>query len=325
MLRVLKTMAERELMVTSLQPRVSTHHWALSAASETQNLDTRKVPGGFYTWMLDQDFDHQHYAYEMGLEYDGVDRQRGDGILSGLLRELGHYGREDTTRLFPGLVSAVARDYLMYGRCMFELFADAESETPGPRLGILPGWSLKHRRGGTFQAAPRAGKLGWRQLPTTALTEFRLPGRLGKELYRTRKRLQVLDAHRPGDSAMLARARFTGYDFDTHRNSLDEMAARATKSIGWHGRDVFLGRATNSYRTYRQLRFRRTWLTVVSATTETLNCICNHPAVNAGTPLKVRVTGLPTIENVERHMAAVMSGTVSLDDIFHNVLHPRRT
>jgi hypothetical protein len=47
--------------------------------------------------------------------------------------------------------------------------------------------------------------------------------------------------------------------------------------------------------------------------------------VNAGTPLKVRVTGLPTIEHVERHMAAVMNGTMSLDDIFHKVLLPRRT
>jgi hypothetical protein len=91
------------------------------------------------------------------------------------------------------------------------------------------------------------------------------------------------------------------------------------------GCHAFLGRAMNSYRIYRQLRFRRTWLTVVSATTETLNRICNHPAVNAGTPLKVRVTGLPTIEHVERHMAAVMNGTMSLDDIFHKVLLPRRT
>jgi hypothetical protein len=34
-------------MVTPLQPRVSTHHRALSAASDTQNRDTRGVPGGW--------------------------------------------------------------------------------------------------------------------------------------------------------------------------------------------------------------------------------------------------------------------------------------
>jgi hypothetical protein len=261
----------------------------------------------------------------MGFEYDGVDHRHGDDVISGLLRELGHhYGLEDATSLFSQLVSAVAHDHLTYGRCVFELFEDADSDTPGPRLGVLPSWSLKHRWGRTFQAAPKEGKLEWRRLTTASLIEFRLPGQLGKELYRARKRLQILDAHRAGDPAMLARAQSTGYDFKTHQNSLDGMAARATKSIGWDGRELFLRPATNSYRTYRQLQFRRTWLTVVSTATETLNCISNHPAVNAGTPLNVRVTGLPTIEDVERHMAAVINGTESLDDIFYSVLHPRR-
>jgi len=312
-------------MVTPLQPRVSMHAWALSAALETQNVNIRGISAGLSAWMLGEDFDNRHYAYEMGLEYDGVDYQRGDHVISGLLRELGRYGREDAARLFPQLVSAVARDHLMYGRCMFELFEDADSDTPGPRLGVLPGWSLKHRWGGTFQATPRAGKLEWRRLPTTALIELRLPGRLGKELYRTRKFLQVLDAHRAGDPAVWATAQSTGYDFNTHRNSLDEMAARATKSIGWDGRELFLERATNSYRTYRRLQFLRTWLILVSSTTKALNRICSHPEVNARTSMKVRVTGLPTIEHVERHMAAVIDGTESLDDIFNNVLHPRRT
>jgi hypothetical protein len=164
----------------------------------------------------------------------------------------------------------------------------------------------------------------WHRLPRAALIEFYLPGRLGKELYRTGKCLKVLDTHRLPDSALLTGARSTGYNFGTHRNSLDEMAAQATKFIGWDGRDGFLGRATNSYRIYRKLRFLHTWLTIVAATMETLNYICNHPEVNAGTPLKIRVTGLPAIEDVERHMAAVIKGTESLDTIFNNVLHPRR-
>jgi hypothetical protein len=131
--------------------------------------------------MLDQDFERQHYAYQLGLEYDGVDHQLGNDIISGMPRELGHYGRERASRLFPQLVYAVARDHLMYGKCMFEFFNDADSDTPGPRLGVLPGWSLKHRWGGTSQAAPIAEKLEWRQLHSTAVTEFLLPGRLGKD------------------------------------------------------------------------------------------------------------------------------------------------
>ena len=186
-------------MVTALQPRVSMHHWELSAAPETQNINTRGALSGLYARMLYKDFDHQHYAYRMGFEYDGVDHERGDDVISGLLRELGHhYDRENATSLFSQLVSAVAHDHLTYGRCVFELFEDADSDTPGPRLGVLPGWSLKYRWGRTFQTAPKEGKLEWRRLPTTSLTEFRLPGQLGKELYRTRKSLQILDAHRAG-------------------------------------------------------------------------------------------------------------------------------
>jgi hypothetical protein len=132
-------------MITPLQPRVSTHHWALSSASQSQNKKNLEVTGGLNVWMLGEDFDHQVYAYEFGLECNGVDYQRGDDVISGLLRELNQYDRDEATALFPQLVSAVACDYLMYGRCMFELFNDMDGDATGPHLGILPGWSLRHR------------------------------------------------------------------------------------------------------------------------------------------------------------------------------------
>jgi hypothetical protein len=275
--------------------------------------------------MLQQDLEQQHYAYEMNLEYDGVDHQDGDAIMNGLLRELGRYRRDRATDLFVQLISTVTRDHLSYSTCTFELFLDADGKHAGPRLGILPGWSLRRRRRRAFQAAPKAGRLQWVEIPANALTEFRLPGKLGKKLYRTRRRLQVLDAHRPGGPVMLARARHIGYDFDLHQNVLDEMAAKVTSAIGWHGRDAFLRRATDSYRIYRRLSFLRSWLTVVAATTDTLNRICSHPGVNAGRPLRVRVTGLPSVEDVRRRMAAVVDGSESLDGISRSVLHPRRT
>lgn len=312
-------------MVAPLLARVSTHHWPLSSAPETQNLDHRRISGGLYVSMLHDDFENLHFAYEMGLEYDGADYEHGNRIMAGLLRELSHgNGRhEDATRLFPQLVSTVADDHLMYGRSLFELFADSDPEGPGARLGVLPGWSLKHRGGVTLQATPNVGDLEWRPLPASALIEFGLPGGLGKELYRTRERLHILGAHWPQDHALLANSRSTGYDFGRHQRLLNQMAARATKSIGWDGRDLFVDRATDSYRMYRKLRFVRTWLTIVSATIKTLNTVCKHPAIGGGVPLEVRVTGLPTKEDVEHSMAAVMNGTEPLDDIFKRILHPR--
>jgi hypothetical protein len=309
-------------MIVLSRPRVSSHHWRLSAVPETRALAPEGY-GGLSVWMLSEDLDHRHYAYDMGIEYDSVDHEIGDRVLSGLLAELGQYDDEDATRLFPELVSTVARDHLMYGKCMFELYDRSDTDTPSPRLGVLPGWSLRHRRSRTFQATPAADGLEWRQLPNEALTEFPLPEQLGKELYRIRKRLQVLDRYRPRDPDTLAKLRPSGYDFDAHGRWLDEMAARATKPIGWDGRGSFLDRATNSYRTYRGLRFLRTWLTIVSATTETLNRILSHPAVSTGTPISLRITGLPAIDDIGNHMTNVINGSESLDDIFDTVLHPR--
>jgi hypothetical protein len=313
------------LMTNPLKSRVSTPHWVLSAASGKINGPGFGLIGGLNGWMLSEDFDNQRYAYKVGLEYDGVDRQSGDAVVRELLKELGQFGREHAADLFLRLVSAVARDHLMYGESVFELFNGADGGNSSPRLGVLPGWSLKRRWGHTFQVSSNAGELKWRELPANTLRDFRLPGRLSNELYQSRKRLQALDTFRPEDPDMLAAMRSTGYDFQDHQVLLDEMAAKATKSIGWDGRDSFLRRATNSYRTHRKLAFRRTWLTIVSATNETLNSVFDHPSINEGKTLAIRVTGLPTVEDIERHMAAVTDGTESLDDIFNNVILPRHT
>ncbi|MBM0204315.1 hypothetical protein JNW90_15265 [Micromonospora sp. STR1s_5] len=275
--------------------------------------------------MLLDDFQKQHYAYQVDLRYEGVDRQRGEEFVRTLLVELGQYGREDAAGLFCQLVATIAVEHLMHGRCVFELFAHVgDDEEPSTRLGVIPGWSLRRRMTGTFQLGAKSGKLEWRKLPAASLVEFRLPGRLGKELYRTRQRLQLLDRHQPGEFAILATSRLTGYDFTTHRDAFEGLAARATRAIGWDGRDSFLREATSGYRTYRRLRFRRTWLTIVGATLETLNHIFANDDVNGGTPFKIHVNGLPTVEDIDNNIAAVFDGTKSLDDIFQTVLHPRR-
>jgi hypothetical protein len=305
------------------ETRASTHHWILATTPEMKDIHERGGHGGFNASLLHRDFENRQYAYRVGIKYDGVDYQHGSAILKSLLHELSHNSGRNEVRLFMQLVSTVARDHLMYGRCMFELFDATENGPPGPRLGILPGWSLKHSRRKTVQARLKNGRVEWNPLPAAALAQFRLPEHLGKKLHHTMKLLRILDATQPGDPSMLAAARSTGYDFSTHRKMLDTMAAQATKSIGWSGRDIFLSRGTNSYRTYRQLRFIRTWLTVVSATTDTINNICKIPAVNGGKALTLRTTGLPTIAEVDDSINSVISGAESLDNIFNNVLHPR--
>ncbi|WP_146771019.1 hypothetical protein [Prauserella muralis] len=273
--------------------------------------------------MLEEDLHHQHYAYKAGIGYEGIEHTRGDDIISSLLHELDYHRGRDGFRLFTQLVSTVACDHLTHGKCIFELFSEDEGGDSTPRLGILPGWSLRKHWRKTLQVGSNSGKLTWQEIPESALVEFHIPDRLEKALRRTKERLQVIDKYRPGDFNMLTSTSSTGYEFSAHKRTLDEISAQATKEIGWDGRGLFLSRATDSYRTYRRLRFLHTWLTIVSATTSTLNRIFANPTVNGGTPFTVHTTGLPTIEQVEHDMAAVTAGTKPLGDIFNRTLQPR--
>ncbi|MET8428718.1 hypothetical protein [Nocardia sp. NPDC004860] len=301
--------------MSALRSRVSLHPYAFDGSAPPGH-------GGLYCSMLLDDFDHQQYAFEIGLDYGEHDPARGAAVVAGLLDELG-FGSEDPARLFVRLVTAVGHDHLMYGRSMFELYTDDQDPMPGARLGVLPGWSLQRRIWGTFQNTQTAGEQARRKIPADVLVTFELPVQLRRDLHRT---WQCLTALRPSHTALtpvtadLARS---SYDRAAHRRSLDAMAARATRSIGWDGRELFLPQATSSYRIYRRLRFLRTWLAVADSVLATLNQVCAHPEVCADVPLTISVSGLPTIEDIDGYMAAVADGSQSLDSIVETVFDSR--
>ncbi|MFI6959745.1 hypothetical protein ACIBJI_40560 [Nocardia sp. NPDC050408] len=192
---------------------------------------------------------------------------------------------------------------------VFELYIDDQHPMPGVRLGVLPGWSLQRRVWGTFQNAPTAGKQARRKIPADVLVIFELPVRLRRDLHRTWQRLTALRPSHAALAPVTADLARSSYDQGAHRRSLDAMAARATRSIGWDGRELFLPQATSSYRLYRQLRFLHTWLAVADSVVATLNQVCARPEVCADAPLAIRASGLPAIEDIDRYMAAVVDGS----------------
>ncbi|MFD7846111.1 hypothetical protein ACFV4K_24600 [Nocardia sp. NPDC059764] len=268
--------------------------------------------------MLLDDFDHQQYPFEIGLEFGEHDPDHGAAIVASLLDELGFHS-EDPARLFAQLVATVGHDHLMYGRSIFELYIDDQDPMPGARLGVLPGWSLQRRAWGTFQNAPTAGKQVRRKIPADVLVAFELPVPLRRDLHRTWQQLIALRPSHATLTPVAANFARGSYDLAAHQRSLNVMAARATRSIGWDGRDLFLPQATSSYRVYRRLRFLRTWLAVVDSVLATLNQVCAHSDVCADAPLTIRASGLPAIEDIDRYMAAVIDGSQSLDSIVQTV------
>ena len=311
-------------MTNALRSRVSTAHFALAVAHGPKGLIARVPKGGFYTSLLLQDIDTLHHRFDWAVEFDGIDRKTGEGALGNLLSEVNTYGRNAGSQAVPQLISAVARDHMMYGRSVFELYRCQERGEEGPRLAVLPGWSLRRRWRATQQALPTDTSVAWATMPSDVLRKFDVTRQLSCDLSRTYRQLAIVDRTRLGEPELLERAGSSGYDFSAHRRAADEMAARATAAIGWRGRDAFMNRATSGHRTYRDLRFLRTWLTIAFSTLSTLSSTTSSEDVFPKHTFRLALSGVPAIDTVDSKIEALMKGTETLDSIRETVIMPRR-
>jgi len=308
-------------MNATVLPRVSLSSAELHHAPHLREMAQRAMGIGMNVSMLVRDLGNMHYGYSTKLEF-GDTRREGAELICGLLSELSEYERMEPEAPFYELVSTVARDHLVHGRCVFELF-DAREEhgsPPLPRLGVLPGWSLRKRRGTYYQIAPAGAQVVWRALPAASLVEVRLPDRLGRILRRAGERLRALDAFKAIDLDEFP----AGYDFTVHQRMLDERAVKVTAAVGWSHLSGLMGRATSNFQVYRRLQLVRTWIVIVSAVAETLNRIVADPNVHGLSPCSFRVVGLPSLEQVDAAMVAVTTGEQTLDEISRNVLRTMR-
>ncbi|MET9633843.1 hypothetical protein ABZX92_40935 [Lentzea sp. NPDC006480] len=308
-------------MNAALLPRVSLSPAELHHTPQLREMAQRAMGIGMNVSMLARDLGNMHYGYSTNLEF-GDTRREGAELICGLLSEMSEYEQVEPEEPFYELVSTVARDHLVHGRCVFELFdAREDDDSPLlPRLGVLPGWSLRSRRGISYQIAPAGTEVVWRALPAASLVEFRLPDRLGRILRRTGERLRALDAFKAIDLDEFP----AGYDFTVHQRMLDEMAVKATASIGWSHLSGLMSRATSNFQVYRRLQLVRTWIVIVSAVAETVNCVIAAPCVHGRSPCSFRVAGLPSLERVDAAMVAVTTGDQTLDEISRSVLRTMR-
>jgi hypothetical protein len=274
---------------------------------------------GLNVSMLARDFATMRYGYTTSLEF-GNTWEEGSELVCGLLAELSEYERVEPEEPFYELVTAVARDHLVHGRSMFELFDAGDGSSVMPRLGVLPGWSLRRRRGVTYQIASAGVGIAWRALPAISLVEFRLPDRLGVKLRRAGERLRAIDRF----AAINLDEYPAGYDFAVHQRMLDEMAIKATASVGWSHYSGLMRRATSNFQIYRRLQLVRTWLVIVSAVAATVNRVMANPWVHGSTPCAFQIDGLPSLDRIDAAMVAVTTGAETLDEINRKVLRTMR-
>lgn len=304
----------------TLEGRRSTPVWEL--AQHQGVAVPRAVRGMYAEWFMD-DITKAQFAYDAAVRLDAADQATAYNFLQSLIADETTYGRYHLDRQILHLVGSVTRNLYEAGECVAELFmgtdeGKSEEPVPHPKLALLPNWSLRRRRGRTWQ---RTADGSWRDISQATLVTIRLPKAETRAIKAACKHLAIIDRHH-GVRTKFVQRPIAAYDMSVHERTVNELSARATSGVGWDGRRLFMDRATDSYRIYRELRFRRLWLTIVDTVLAGLTEAC----VLSGTPTAptgIHMDGIPTLADVDAATQAVLAGLDPLDDIRHRVLMPR--
>jgi hypothetical protein len=304
--------------------RHSTPLWQLTQTAAVAQLGARHTLAGLYTQWLVDDLTKSRFAYKPTLRLDATDQDAAEGFLVTLIDGETVHGYGHPDRDIWDLIDSVIRDLIMSGESVAELYAaPSDTSTAGDpkvnaQFALLPGWTLRRKRNQTRQITT-SGQ--WRDITGALLLTMRLPKTQARDVEVARKHLAVVDLHH-GDRTKFLEGNVEGYDLSVHERTINELSARATAGIGWDGRGMFVDRATNSYRLYRDLRFRALWLTVVNTVLTRLTEACRLSEVPAA-PTGIHLDGIPTLSDLEAASASVLTGSEPLDDIRYRVLMPR--
>lgn len=305
----------------TLEGRHSTPMWELA---KVQGVAAPRAVRGMHAQWLIEDLTKAQFAYDTAtLRFDATDQAAARDFLEALIEEETPYGRYRLDRDIWHIVGSITDNLYSAGECVAEVYmgtaaAKSDEPAPHPRLTLLPSWSLRRRRGRTWQ---RTADSGWKDISRATLVTMRLPKAETRAIKAAREHLVIVDRHHGVRTSFLER-RVTAYDMSVHERTVNELSARATSGVGWDGRNLFVDRASNSYRIYRELRFRRLWLTILDTVLAGLSEACvlsSDPAAPTG----VHIDGIPTLADIDESIQAVLAGSEPLDEIRYRILMPR--
>jgi len=305
----------------TLEGRYSTPVWELA---KDQDVAVPRALRGMYAEWFMEDLTKGQFAYDAAeVRLDALDRNAAYSFLQSFVEDETPYGRYRLDRDIWHLVRSVIRNLYSEGECVAEVYmgtADTKSEeaVPHPKLTLLPSWSLRTRRGRTWQ---RTADGAWKDISQATLVTMRLPKTEARAIKDARKHLAIVDGHH-GLRTRFLDHRIPGYDMSVHERTVNELSARATSGVGWDGRRLFVERASDSYRIYRELRFRRLWLTIVDTVLAGLTEACALSGA-PDAPTGIHIDGIPTLADIDAATQAVLAGSEPLDDIRYRVLSPR--
>lgn len=285
-------------------------------------------------YMLYQDLTKAQFAYRPQIVSDHPSAEQ---ALVEMLQDFSGIGESNINgwradRSVMTVIDHVAHEHLAFGKCLIEVHtADTADEKDhsaagsgqhGPvRLSALSGHHTRIRFGRIRQRVPDS--LVSESLKDATLLRPTLANGLARDLQTVSRLYAIAEKSRPGARNLTASERPQEYDFALHTRRQHEALAIVTSSIGWDGRHLFLGRSTSSHQVWRELKFRRVWVEIATATIDALNEVTSNPGY-LYEPFIFNLSGVPTCDELTAGMDALRSGAESVDAVTRRLLLPRR-
>lgn len=327
--------------VDELGPRVGATPWKLYQSDALAARRASRDDGGFYCTMLKDDLRNQRYAYDIELKPTGATLARAGEVLLELLDDFGPAGYgEDPAALVCDVAGYLLDESLGADDMLLELHLLTTEEVPGrlsrvrrrtrvgggephsfPSLGFVPAWSVVESGSGLRQTSPETGQ------PAVLIPERRVFRMQLREPARGTWQQAVRRLRKVDEVKMLgtdmARFAWPGYDFSEQVKAQELAVASATATIGWDGRGAFSKWMTSPYMAYRELRFARFWIEAVGDVVRFLNGVTGSRSLYGDAGFEFALTGLPSADELERAMADMRAGRLSVQDAHSRFIVPK--
>lgn len=196
----------------------------------------------------------------------------------------------------------------------------------GFRIERIDSRTLGKKRGAVIQYVPR--KLGGKAknrglhyvvLPKENLVEIRPDTGTQKAVQRAMAVFRGLDAAQstPLDMLQDGDATNSAFSVSEHISKINLVALRATKSIGWTGRDLFTGdEMLEPYSLWRALQFLRFKIQLRETILGGLQEIIDHAGKRLGFDAQLKYSGLLSISDVEEAQKDLAAAHRSMSELF---------
>jgi hypothetical protein len=284
-----------------------------------------------YPSMLIEDVSHHLIPYSshttpFQVTFEPADAKTEKLIAKALDRNDYHTGLADATRDF---FVECAQTVMTFGEAAYELVFLSNPQDKSVvefQLAFIQPLTVMWQHGQLIQYLPvelAQARKSAQYIPLAAdrVITFPLPVSVQKTYRAMIAELAFLSDHKIPEFAFEAEeggSRRTPFDFSAHVHLEKQALAEAGKPIGWNARGLFQEEALEFYELHRALLFERFKIEVRANLLEKVNEAIMLAGHEMGFSGQLRMSGLPTLKDVEEAQAHLSAG----DQPFKDILKP---